>query len=617
VSFLVKAVSLRILVFDASCNIMCGIAALWDKNNANVASTEAALEAISRRGPDARCDYVSGDGRLWLGHTRLSILDLSDAADQPFHSTCGRYVAVYNGEVYNFRELANKHALALRTQSDTEVVVELFARLGPGFVTELNGMFALAIYDTREEALYLFRDRLGIKPLYYSLRDGAFAFASELPALKALCPESPHDPEALAQYLHRGYVPEPLTFYRDFKKFPAGSRAVYQNGKLDIAPYWQAQDAVTVSVHSDEKQVLARTEELLRDSVRLRLIADVPVGTFLSGGADSGLVSAIAADLHTGSLNTFNVSFEDAVFDETPFAREMAEIIGSTHRNMRVTRADVMSRLGEGMSLVGEPFADSSVFPTTAVSAFAAQYMKVALSGDGGDELFGGYGAYHWAERMSKPHIWQGRKLIAAALRAKGGNRNRRAAQVFDAPDRARLAAHIFSQEQNLFSGKEIEALTGNAFRDPYTPPSFARKLSPAEEQAFFDLTNYLKDDLLVKVDRSSMRHSLEVRVPFLDHRLVEYALNIDPALKIKNGEAKYPVKRIMEKYYPKELIYRKKWGFSVPLEKWMGEKGFTGSKALPLNYREAFDGASQAYFKGDAFLYNRLYSLMNLAAYL
>lgn len=593
---------------------MCGIAGVWGKGR----SVDQAVKLLDHRGPDASGVFEDPDG-LQSGHTRLSILDLSDAANQPFHSACGRYVTVYNGEVYNFRELATKHALSLRTQSDTEVVSALFARLGPDFVSELNGMFALAVYDKVEKSLHLFRDRLGIKPLYYSLSGGAFAFASELPALKALCPPSEHDPEGLAQYLHRGYVPEPLTFYRDFKKFPAGSRAVYREGRLDFYTYWKAEDAVAASVESDEKRVLARTEELLRDSVRLRLIADVPVGTFLSGGADSGLISAIAADLHSGSVNTFNVSFEDAAFDETPFALKMADIIVSNHHNMTVTREAVMSRLKEGMALVGEPFADSSVFPTTAVSAFAARHVKVALSGDGGDELFAGYGAYTWAERMAKPHIWAGRKLIAAALRAKGGSRNRRAANVFDAPDKAGLAAHIFSQEQNLFSRKEIEAGTGSAFRDTYTPPPCARKLAPAEEQAFFDLTNYLKDDLLVKVDRSSMRHGLEVRVPFLDHRLVEYALNIDPALKIKNGEAKYPVKKLMEKYYPNSLIYRRKWGFSVPLEQWMKEEGLKvkAPNSMPEGIKRAFDDLNTRYTGGESFLYNRLYSLMNLATYL
>ncbi len=595
---------------------MCGIAGTFgfDSNK----STKDLSHFLLHRGPDANGEFISDF--VILFHTRLSILDLSSAANQPFYSADGRYVMVYNGEVYNYQELANKHAIPLKTSSDTEVIVELFARLGPGFVNELNGMFAIAIYNIVDDTLHLFRDRLGIKPLYTWSDGHTFAFASELPALKSVCGELEQDEEALSVFLHRGYIPEPMTLYKGIRKFPAGTWAKVEGGAISYQTYWKAEDHIASHTLSDEKVVIEQVHELLRDSVRLRLVADVPFGTFLSGGADSGLVSAIAAEVHTQPLNTFNVSFEDAAFNETGYAREMASIIGAKHHIITVTRKEVMDGFEEGLGLVGEPFADSSVFPTMAVSRFAAQHVKMALSGDGGDELFMGYGAYTWAARMAKPPVWAGRKLIAAALRGRGGNRNWRAANVFDAPDKAGLAAHIFSQEQNFFAASEITRLNGKPFRDPWTMPQLPRTFTPAEQQAFFDLTNYLKDDLLVKVDRSSMRYGLEVRVPFLDHRLVELALNIDPALKTKGGTAKYPIKKMMERYYPNHLIYRQKWGFSIPLEKWLRD-------AKVLDKVKMENEVKQVYFKelhkrycaseAETYLYNRLYTIKALSGYI
>jgi asparagine synthase (glutamine-hydrolysing) len=312
-------------------------------------------------------------------------------------------------------------------------------------------------------------------------------------------------------------------------------------------------------------------------------------------------------------LNTFNVSFEDAIFDESPFAERMAAHIGAKYHHIKMTKKEVMGNLEAGYDLVGEPFADSSVFPTMAVSRFAAEHVKMVLSGDGGDELFMGYGAYTWADRMEKH--WPYRGLMAKGLRMTGKARNKRAANVFGAPSKAELAAHIFSQEQNLFSKKEIEKMTSKAHTDPYQmPQDLNRSLTPAEAQSFFDLTNYLKDDLLVKVDRASMRYSLEARVPFLDHRMVEYALNIDPALKRKNGESKYPIKKIMERYYPNDLIYRKKWGFSIPLEKWMQDEG---AMSVHPSFQKSYEVLEAKYRSGDGYLYNRLYALKVLSRYI
>lgn len=591
---------------------MCGII-----GQLNMKPLDAGVAKLSHRGPDATGKFQSDQWNL--GHTRLSIVDLSTSANQPFHSADNRYILVYNGELYNYKELANKHALSLRTNSDTEVIVELYAKLGATFLSELNGMFAGAIYDTQSKEIFLFRDRLGIKPLYYWKLDDKFAFASELPALLEIIDKPQINQQSVSDFLHLGYIPEPNTIYNDVHKFPSGAYGIHKTGNLTIKNYWRAEDYISTSVISNEKNVIADVEEILRDSVKMRLMADVPFGTFLSGGADSGLISAIAADISRDPINTFNVSFEDAVFDETPFALQMAAIIKSNHYTITVTKEEVLNNLRQGIKLVGEPFADSSVFPTMAVSKFASQHVKMALSGDGGDELFMGYGSYTWADRMNKTLIRSGRKAIAAGLRMKGGNRNNRAANVFDFRSTDSIQSHIFSQEQNLFSANEVEKITGR-LPIQYKPQNFKRNLNAAEEQAFFDLTHYLKDDLLTKVDRSSMYYGLEVRVPFLDHRLVEYAFNINPTIKRKNGEQKYIIKKIMERYYPNDLLYRKKWGFSVPLEKWLQNSDLlkeAGTNQLP--FKKVFADLNSKYQNSEenAYLYNRLYAIKCLAPYI
>src|SRR5690606_31171848 len=308
---------------------MCGRLGYHFNNDNPSVDVEKRLKLLSHRGPDASGLYRNQNQRIILGHQRLSIIDLSDSANQPFYSSDRRYIMVYNGELYNYRELIKKHALGVRTQSDTEVMLALFIKLGESFVHELNGMFALAIYDSQEDELFLYRDRIGIKPLYYRTGNSGFSFASELPALLSPGEKPAFNEDAVQQFMHLGYIPEPLTIYNGLFKFPAGSWARYKNGTLTITAYWKAEDQITEHTFSNEKRVIDEVHELLTDSVNIRLHADVPFGTFLSGGADSGLISAIAAKLSPEPINTFNVSFEDALFDETSYALQMAELIGS------------------------------------------------------------------------------------------------------------------------------------------------------------------------------------------------------------------------------------------------------------------------------------------------
>lgn len=595
---------------------MCGIFTIFSPSELSSKKALDGLNTLQHRGPDAEGHVFLNENHHFLGHRRLSIIDLSSNANQPFHSQSGKHVMVFNGEIYNYQELANKHVLPLKTSSDTEVVIELFEKMGAQFVHELNGMFSIVILNIADGKVSIFRDRLGIKPLYYALEKGSILFSSELPPLTSYISNLSINEDAIPQFLHLGYIPEPNTFYHNIFKFPSGCEGTYQNQKLTTKHYWKPEDQITEATHSNHDKVIKETHDLLQDSVKLRLRSDVPSGTFLSGGIDSGLISAIAASQNKEPINTFNVKFENSAFDESVFATEMAELIKSQQHTTTLSSKEVLKTFKAGNLKVGEPFADSSMFPVMAVSKFAAQHVKMILSGDGGDELFMGYGAYNWADRLSKPLISSSHNLIAAALRIKGDKRSLRAANVFDFPSKSNVNAHIFSQEQNLFSIKEIEGLLHKEIEnvtDPIPYKSFKRSLDSKEQQSFFDLTHYLKDDLLVKVDRASMHYGLEVRVPFLDHRLVSYAINIDSSLKTKNGESKYILKKIMEMYYPNNLIYRKKWGFSMPLETWMKNgpikpgipviKGFDNKKIEELH-----DNFNQSDKHG--FLYNRIYAL-------
>lgn len=537
----------------------------------------------------------------------------------PLYSISNHYYDItYSGQIYNSQELLNKYPYPASSTFLSEFLKHLYRKTGPKFLKEMNGDLAGVIYDNKADEFFIFRDRLGAKPLYYSFTKEKFIFSSHLPELLQCIDRPTISSQAIADFLHLGYIPEPLTFYEGVYKFPAGAYGYLRHGKLDIKTYWRAEDCIKASVESNEKSVLAQTEEILRDAIAIRLNEELSYGTFLSGGTDSGLVSAIAADLSPMPLKVFNASFEDAVFDEQVYAEQMAEIIHANYHHLSISKQDVREVWREGLQAVGEPFVDSSIFPTLLVSQFAQSHVEMIFSGDGGDELFMGYGAYTWADRLNNTFINNNRKLIAFLLRLLGGSRRLRAAGVFDYHKNDSLYSHIFSQEQNLFSAREVEEIIKLLPKHYAHPPNLNRELTPAEQQALFDMKYYLKDDLLVKVERSAAQSGLDVRLPFLDHRLVEYALNIDPALKRKKGEQKYILKKIMERYYPPELIYRKKWGFSIPLEKWMKENsGFSNIKIHP-EFKSVFNDLNKQFKKSEnhGYLYNRLYLLNILSRF-
>lgn len=602
---------------------MCGINGLLGKTPGDYSALVNRMNAsIAHRGPDANGVKPIVNG--CLGHVRLSIIDLSKEANQPFYDETN--TLIYNGEVYNFEELAKKYNFQCRTTSDTEVIFKGLKLKGPDFLKELNGMFSLAFWNHETEELIIARDRLGIKPLYFYNDGDKIAFSSELKGLKSIKEELGGftiNHQAINSFLHLGYIPKPLTIFKEIEKFPPGHFGLIKEGEIKIEKFWSANDNVAAEVSSDPAKAKSELKELLASSINYRLKSDVPFGTFLSGGIDSSTVSAIAQDVSPQNIKTFSIGFNNPKFNEARFAKQVADHIGSDHHEFMVTEEDAKELVGDIVKYYDEPFGDSSAIPTMLVSRMAKKEVTMTLSGDGGDELFHGYGFYNWANRLSKPVIKAGRKFIGKGLKL-GDNRMKRASNLFDYPN-GQLKSHIFSQEQYYFTQSEIDKLLINktiypGFMDE--EPKLARALSPKESQSLFDINYYLRDDLLTKVDIASMRYSLETRVPILDHRIVEFALNLDEGLKIKNGEQKYLLKQVLYDYVPKEIFDRPKRGFSVPLQKWLEtdlkylvdnnlSKENVESSGL-VNYLEV-EKLLERFKNGEGYLFTRIWALVVL----
>lgn len=608
---------------------MCGIAGYFSASRKFDRTTlEKMTCALAHRGPDAAGYYLNEQQSIGLGHRRLSIIDLSTAANQPMFSHNGRYVMVFNGEVYNFQEIAKQLNIQPKTTSDTEIILEAFVQRGPECIHLFNGMFAIAIYDIAEDSLHLFRDRLGVKPLYY-FNDGAnFCFGSEIKAL--LQSDFVHsavtvNTASVSNFLYSGYIPEPNTIYNEVKKLPAGSYAVVKDGSFLITSYWKPEEKISVSVVSDFSSAKRQLDDLLVSSVRYRMISDVPFGTFLSGGIDSSTITAIAQKISPQPINTFSISFKEAKYNEGEYARQVAKHLNTKHHEFTVTQTDALALMDKMLTAYGEPYADSSAIPTMLVSKLARQHVTMTLSGDGGDELFMGYGAYTWAKRLNNPFVKGLREPIAMGLSIMG-NRYKRAAKVFNYTNYERIKSHIFSQEQYFFSEAELKDL----LLAPYTPSilfdenfsSLKRKFSAEEEQALFDVKYYLKDDLLTKVDIASMQFSLEARTPFLDYRVVEFALNLSQNLKVKDGVAKYLLKQVLYDYVPQHIFERPKWGFSIPLVHWLKKElhylieNYLNEEVIQtcgvVQYT-AVKRLVQQFEAGEDYLYNRLWALIVL----
>lgn len=536
---------------------------------------------LEHRGPDAEGFFLetSGPHNIGLGHRRLSIIDLSEAASQPMYSHCGRYVMVFNGEIYNYTDIKQQKMPGVnwRSTGDSEVILEAFARFGAASFAWLNGMFALAIWDKESHVLTVARDHIGIKPFYYYLKGAEFIFSSELKSITAVKKQLPVNYSVIPAFLHIGYIPHPHTAFRDVQKLSAGSYAeirANKDGSLQFSEtsFWKIADQIKPEVLTNEAAAKKQLDELLTDAVSRQLISDVPIGTFLSGGIDSSIITALACKVADRKINTYSIAVTDGKVNEAPFAAAVAKHLQTSHHELPISQKDMLDMVPGFMQVYDEPFTDSSAFPTMLVSKLARQHVTVTLSGDGGDELFCGYGSYQWAKRMQHPLLKLAAPLIFTGTRFLS-SRYQRAGGLFEQYPKGHFNSHVFSQSQYFFSEQEISKLLPQSSVDfSVLNYSFDGRALKAEEQmSFWDLENYLKDDLLVKVDRASMQYSLETRVPLLDYRVVEFALNLSPSLKMHpDGTMKYLLKQVLYDYVPKSLLDRPKWGFSIPLAKWL-----------------------------------------------
>ncbi len=615
---------------------MCGIVGVVSRNPISEDVVSIMTGTLKHRGPDADGTYFNRDRTIALGHTRLSIIDLSDSANQPFISSDGRYILTFNGEIYNFQKLRQelqKSGVQFRTDSDTEVIVEGFAHWGKQIVNRLEGMFALAIFDKKDEKLFLLRDRFGKKPLYYFQNDQLFVFASELKAITsypAIGEQIRINGSAISRFLHLGYIPERQTIYNKIFKFPAGCYGdVDKNFQLDITPYWQLSKCDFSPRIQSLPEAKSEFGKLLEQAVEKRLISDVPLGVFLSGGVDSSLITAITAKIKSTPVKTFSIGFHESKFDESNNAKEIAGHFKTDHTKFILPEKEAAAILDTYLNYFDEPFADTSSIPTMIVSQLARKEVTVALTGDGGDELFMGYGSYKWADRLENPLWKSGKHLIPFLLRLTGKNRFKRIAHLVDAPNE-NLRSHIFSQEQYFFSQQEIEhnlLSRMDSFRPFVYDESFldGYNLRASEKQALFDLQFYLKDDLLTKVDRASMYFGLECRCPLLDDAIVNFALRLPYSFKIRNGVQKWFLKEVLSDYLPRQVVNRPKWGFSIPLAKWMkgdlnylmeylSEEKLTSVGVFNVQYVRKL---VERFYAGDEYLYNRLWVIIIMQRFL
>jgi asparagine synthase (glutamine-hydrolysing) len=573
---------------------ICGILSLALEPVAHRDRIDAMSARLEHRGPDSHGKFELP--YLALAIRRLSIIDL-ETGDQPLSNESGDITLVFNGEIYNYRELREQlldRGHRFKTHADGEVIAHLYEEQGPDFVRELNGMFAIALWDDRGKRLILARDRAGEKPLYYWHRNNTLVFGSEIKALFEYPGISRGiDPEALAQYFFYGYFPAPRSVYAEIKKLPAAHRMVVERGEIHIDAYWQVQSYLRppgLPRVSTQWEVRALAEALrvrLRDAAISRLVSDVPLGVFLSGGIDSSTLVAAMSELTPGNVNTFSVAFPEKTFNEEPYANLVARHFGTRHHVLTVDEPMLREALDILADHLDEPVADPAIIPTYLLSRFARHHIKVALSGEGSDELFGGYPTYIGAQ-LAEYYL-----RLPRFLRRQFLERLQRFLPVSSTavPTGLFLRRFLTHAERDpaerhqiwfgMLSPAELDQLFAPEWRGPspassviFTP--LARVLEGARfdgtlaEMLYLDFRMYLEDNLLVKIDRASMACSLELRTPYLDHRLVQFAAALPSALKVRRFQLKYILKKAVETWLPHEIVYRQKRGFSVPIASWM-----------------------------------------------
>ncbi|PKM11434.1 MAG: asparagine synthetase B [Gammaproteobacteria bacterium HGW-Gammaproteobacteria-3] len=568
---------------------MCGIVGLFDlkeKREINRELLGRMNESQHHRGPDEGGLHI--EPGLGFGHRRLSIIDLS-SGQQPMHSQDGNVVLTYNGEVYNFPQLRKElEALGytFKTHCDTEVILIGWQAWGESCVEKLRGMFAFAIWDRARETLFLARDRLGIKPLYYAeLADGRFIFASELKALK-VHPDLPRelDATAIEDYFGFGYIPDPKTIYKNVYKLEPGYHLTLKRGRETSQPqqYWNVE--FNAGPGLSERETAEQLIERFREAVNIRMVADVPLGAFLSGGVDSSAVVAMMAGLSEQPVNTCSISFGNPAFNEAKYAKMVADRYHTAHRVEQVDPDDfhLIDRLA---GLYDEPYADSSALPTYRVCELAKKQVTVALSGDGGDENLAGYRRYRWHTYEDRMRQWLPdgvRKPLFGFLgrtypKADWAPKIFRAKSTFESIARDSLEGYFHSisvnsneLRNNLFGAQLKQELQGYQAVEVFRRHTRNVNIeNPQSLVQYLDIKTYLPGDILTKVDRASMAHALEVRVPLLDHKLVEWMAGLQPDMKLRQREGKYIFKKSLETYLPDAVLYRPKMGFAVPLSDW------------------------------------------------
>lgn len=597
---------------------MCGITGFWDISRQKSALEMQAIaqkmsDTLLHRGPDDGGAWVDAAAGIALGHRRLAIVDLSPQGHQPMVSANGRYIISFNGEIYNFLDLRReleRLGHRFRGGSDTEVMLAAFSEWGlQQAVQQFNGMFAFALWDCQKRILHLCRDRLGEKPLYYGWMGKTLLFGSELKSLKAY----PHfqaeiNRDALALFLRHNYIPTPYSIYQGIYKLPPATVLTW-NGletRSSPIPYWSAkqvaESGVTSPFAGSEAEAAQQLEALLQEAVKLRMVADVPLGAFLSGGIDSSTVVAMMQRVSSQPVKTFTIGFYEDAFNEAAYAKAVAQHLGTDHTELYVTPEEALAIIPKLPSLYDEPFSDSSQIPTFLVSQLARGQVSVALSGDGGDELFAGYNRYFRASKIWQQIGWIPttlRQVAADALtklspdkwnqafchidsllpaqlqHPNPGDKLHKLAEILAMPNPDAMyrsfVSHWKNPEALVIGSREPPTVLSDAYgsdsvlRQHWTHlPSFIQRMM------YLDTVSYLPDDILVKVDRASMGVALEARVPLLDHRLVEFALRLPLSMKINNSGGKWLLREILCKYVPRNLIERPKMGFGVPIDRWL-----------------------------------------------
>ena len=585
---------------------MCGIVGVVTSPSDHIDTDrlQDMTDALSHRGPDGSGLWVSNEGSVGFGHRRLSIIDVSDAGSQPMTAASGRYVIVFNGEIYNFRQLRQELVelhIPFRGHSDTEVILAACDAWGIGRTLErLNGMFTIALWDREKRELTVARDRVGIKPLYYSVEKGQFLFASELRPIVRWIGQLPViSQQGLREYIRRGHVPGSLSIFEGISKLLPGHVLVFRDGKIvSNTPFWALRNAVKKGQReqfSDSQEALGALERQLLASVERQMISDVPLGAFLSGGVDSSTVVALMQAQSSKPVKSFSIGFEEADYNEAEHAAAVAAHIGTDHTELYLTEKNALDVVPRLANIYDEPFADISQIPTFLVSKLAGEHVTVSLSGDGGDELFAGYNRYlfvarYWQRLQGFPlpirramaktlgllnvQQWDGLFSSLGGILpdsfnpAQPGEKMHKIASVLPSPTLSDLYTRLVSQWPE--PGCVMCNRDGASHMASVSRLDEIENLEPAIQQSVWDIQGYMVDDILTKVDRASMAVGLEARVPLLDQDVVEMAWRIPYHMKVRNGQGKWLLRQLLYKYVPQTLIDRPKMGFSVPVDQWL-----------------------------------------------